>query len=333
MKYSRNEVVRVISSWLGKNERDGSFKYIIDLYNSYKGPLPRGIKMNYKMSWCACTVSAVAIQLGYTSIIPIEISCGYMIDGAKKKGIWVESDRRTPEKGDIVMYDWGDDGKGDNTGWPDHVGIVTYVNEKSGYFEVIEGNYKDSVKKRTVSINGRYIRGFIVPKYDEDDEEPKNQEGSPSVSKPKKTIDEIAHEVILGKWGSGIERQKRLKEKGYDYNKIQDRVNKILNGSAKVVVKDSNIKQSVSGTIESTCYAKSFDSKLAGEYKTTANLYLRNDAGTNKKALCKIPKGTTVHTYGFYTVSRNVKWLYITAKLDGVQYIGFSSSEYLSKIK
>ena len=26
------------------------------------------------------------------------------------------------------MYDWDDNGNGDNTGWPDHVGIVTEVN-------------------------------------------------------------------------------------------------------------------------------------------------------------------------------------------------------------
>ncbi len=30
---------------------------------------------------------------------------------------------------------------------------------------VIEGNYSDSVKRRTISVNGRYIRGYGVPKY------------------------------------------------------------------------------------------------------------------------------------------------------------------------
>ena len=30
---------------------------------------------------------------------------------------------------------------------------------------VIEGNYSDSVKRRTIKVNGRYIRGYGVPKY------------------------------------------------------------------------------------------------------------------------------------------------------------------------
>jgi glucan-binding YG repeat protein len=30
---------------------------------------------------------------------------------------------------------------------------------------IIEGNYSDQVKRRTISINGRYIRGYGVPKY------------------------------------------------------------------------------------------------------------------------------------------------------------------------
>lgn len=46
-------------------------------------------------------------------------------------------------------------------------------------------------------------------------------------------------------------------------------------------------------------------------------------------ALCCIPKGTTVHNYGYYNTSNGTKWLYITVTLDGVEYIGFSSISYL----
>ena len=31
---------------------------------------------------------------------------------------------------------------------------------------VIEGNYDNSVKRRTMAVNGKYIRGYGVPKYD-----------------------------------------------------------------------------------------------------------------------------------------------------------------------
>ena len=109
-------------------------------------------------------------------------------------------------------------------------------------------------------------------------------------------------------------------------------VNQILNGSA---VTPSNTKpdhnQSVSKKVVATCSAKQFNKTYAGEYKTTAVLYCRNDAGTNKKALCKIPAGTKVKCYGYYTMVNGVKWLYIQFVLDGVQYTGFSSSAYLAK--
>lgn len=45
---------------------------------------------------------------------------------------------------------------------------------------------------------------------------------------PKKTIEEIAKEVINGKWGVGADRKKRLTEAGYDYSAVQKRVNELL---------------------------------------------------------------------------------------------------------
>lgn len=45
---------------------------------------------------------------------------------------------------------------------------------------------------------------------------------------PKKSIDELAQEVIRGDWGNGDERKKRLTEAGYDYRAVQKRVNELL---------------------------------------------------------------------------------------------------------
>ena len=47
---------------------------------------------------------------------------------------------------------------------------------------------------------------------------------------PKKTVDEIAKEIVDGKgnWGNGDERKKKLKEAGYDYDAVQKKVNDIL---------------------------------------------------------------------------------------------------------
>ena len=45
---------------------------------------------------------------------------------------------------------------------------------------------------------------------------------------PAKTVDELAQEVLDGKWGIGDERKKRLTEAGYDYAAVQKRVNELL---------------------------------------------------------------------------------------------------------
>ena len=71
-----------------------------------------------------------------------------------------------------------DSGKGDNTGRPDHVGGVEKVSGDT--ITVIEGNYSNSAKRRTLPVNGRYIRGYIVPKYDS---EPATVEESAEVCK------------------------------------------------------------------------------------------------------------------------------------------------------
>ena len=49
----------------------------------------------------------------------------------------------------------------------------------------------------------------------------------------KKTNEEIANEVIAGKWGNGEDRKKRLTQAGYDYATIQSIVNNKVNGGGK----------------------------------------------------------------------------------------------------
>ena len=49
------------------------------------------------------------------------------------------------------------------------------------------------------------------------------------VDKPQLlSLDEIAKEVIAGKWGSGLARRAKLTDAGYDYNLVQARVNELL---------------------------------------------------------------------------------------------------------
>lgn len=53
-------------------------------------------------------------------------------------------------------------------------------------------------------------------------------EKSVSTSLNKKSVDQVAKEVIEGKWGNGADRKKRLTEAGYNYSEVQKKVNKLL---------------------------------------------------------------------------------------------------------
>ena len=52
--------------------------------------------------------------------------------------------------------------------------------------------------------------------------------GTAVSSATKKSVDELAREVIQGLWGNGQERKNRLQAAGYDHNAVQKRVNELL---------------------------------------------------------------------------------------------------------
>lgn len=161
----RQKVVTTAKKYLGCRESDGSHRQFIDKYNSFQ-PLPRNHRMTYTAAWCATFVSAIAIECGLADIIPVECGCAYMISLYKKLGRWREDENYIPKAGDVIFYDW-DDGKDfattDDTGKPEHVGIVTGVSGR--VITVVEGNKNDAVETRFVNVNGRYIRGYGLPDY------------------------------------------------------------------------------------------------------------------------------------------------------------------------
>lgn len=155
----RNEVVKTINNLKGE---EGHLK-VLEVYNSQK-PLPRSYKLQYKDPWCAATVSAVFLMNGYNALS--EVSCTMMVKKAKDLGIWIEDDAYVPQIGDIIMYDWNDNGKGDNLGTPDHVGIVISVTKSK--IMVREGNKNKTLGNRDVTVNSVTIRGYITPPYEDD---------------------------------------------------------------------------------------------------------------------------------------------------------------------
>ena len=160
----REKLVKMAQSYVGCKESDGSHRTIINTYNAHK-PLARGYAVKYTDEWCATFVSAMAIKCGLTGIMPTECGCDKMIELYKKLGEWQESDAHKPQPGDVIFYDWQDTGVGDNRGSSDHVGIVEKVSGNT--ITVIEGNYHSAVGRRVLKVNGRYIRGYGVPKFKE----------------------------------------------------------------------------------------------------------------------------------------------------------------------
>ena len=158
----RTQVVETAERYLGCQEADGSFKAIIDLYNSQES-LPMGYEVQYTDSWCAVFVSAVAMECGITDILPTECSCERQIGLFQDLGCWEEDDSAIPLPGDVIYYDWDEKGLGDCTGWADHVGIV--VGTKWPFLKVIEGNRDDAVTYRILPLNDIHIRGFGLPDY------------------------------------------------------------------------------------------------------------------------------------------------------------------------
>lgn len=161
-KQLRQKFVNMAMSYIGVKEGSSKHKYIVDTYNKIK-PLPQNYKVTYQDAWCATFVSSIACMCDMQEIFALECSCNRQIDLWKQMGKWIEDDSYVPEIGMPIYYDWDDSGKGDNKGSSEHVGIVVSVN--NGKIEVVEGNYSNSVKVRTLAVNGRYIRGFANPEF------------------------------------------------------------------------------------------------------------------------------------------------------------------------
>ena len=162
-KQLRQNVADVMESWVGATRGSATHLEILRIYNTYT-PLARGYKVQVGDAYCATTVSAAWIVTGCAKWTGTECGCDKFIEIAKSKGIWIEDDAYVPKVGDAILYDWDDSGSGDNRGSSDHIGIVTAVSGRS--FTVTEGNINGGkVGRRTMTVDGKNIRGFIAPDY------------------------------------------------------------------------------------------------------------------------------------------------------------------------
>ena len=213
MKISKEKFVSGATKWIGTREGDANHKKILSIYNG-QTPLPRGYRLKVTDAWCAGFATAVAVETGCGDVFPRECSCWYMEKLAGQMGYII--DRGKTDVGDVVLYDWEQDGT------VDHVGIV--VQRNGNTLKVVEGNMNNGVGYRNVGIQSKNIRTvFRIPFA----ESGSGNTGGGSTG-GKKSVDEIARECIRGNWGNGKDRRNRLIAAGYDYTKVQQRVNEIL---------------------------------------------------------------------------------------------------------
>ena len=102
----------------------------------------------------------------------------------------------------------------------EHTGLVEGFDDI--YVYTIEGNSSDQVIRRTYRKDNPRIVGYGIPRFDEDDNIQQQQ------TAPTKSIEQLAQEVLDGKWGSGDDRIRAITAAGYNYTVIQAKVNEML---------------------------------------------------------------------------------------------------------
>lgn len=147
----RGNALAKAQSWVGCKESNGSHKKIIDVFNNYG---PACGKLSYSAPWCAAFVSAVAISTNNTAVIPVHSYCPAMLSNFQSK---TYNKKYTPQGADVIFFDWN------YNKVPDHVGMV----EKTvgNNVTTIEGNYSDSVKRRTFKKGYSLLLAYGLPKY------------------------------------------------------------------------------------------------------------------------------------------------------------------------
>ena len=112
-----------------------------------------------RVEWCAIFVSWVANEAGYidSGIIPKFAGVGSGIGWFKAIDQWKEAGF-IPSAGDIIFFDWENDGKAN------HVGIVEKV--ENGKVYTVEGNSTDDgCRQQEYTIDSNVIFGYGTPVY------------------------------------------------------------------------------------------------------------------------------------------------------------------------
>lgn len=99
-------------------------------------------------------------------------------------------------------------------------GFDTYMITADGYYKIQVGAYgnKENADATLAKVKAAGFDSYVTDK------------GGQAVSAEvvKKSVEEIAREVIAGKWGNGTARKTALEAAGYDFATVQSLVNKLM---------------------------------------------------------------------------------------------------------
>ena len=112
----------------------------------------------YRVEWCVIFVSWCADQCGYLDegVLPKMEGVLPLVDWFRERDQWQYRDYE-PNPGDLIFYDW------ENDGIADHVGIVERV--ENGLIYSVEGNVDDRCIENSHYVGTASIYGFGLPQY------------------------------------------------------------------------------------------------------------------------------------------------------------------------
>ena len=106
---------------------------------------------NSRVEWCACYVSWVLNQAGYSE--PKFAACQSQgVPYFSSNGRWASRGYSDIAPGDVIFFDWEGDGSSD------HVGIV--IGTDGSHVYTVEGNSGDACKVRDYDLNSSVIMGY-----------------------------------------------------------------------------------------------------------------------------------------------------------------------------
>ena len=181
--------------------------------------------------WCAFAVSAIMKDCGFIGKYTSGVHSFASDEG--RYG-WFLKYSQAVQPGDIIMFRYSSLNPIDKYS-ASHVGIVEAVSGNT--LTTLEGNVEgwgdnwacnSTFKRKTRYLNDSSVYAFFRPKWKESTSTGTSSQKTKTV---KKTVDELAKEVIAGKWSAGDERKTKLTAAGYDYSAVQNRVNELMSVS------------------------------------------------------------------------------------------------------